>query len=347
MRVASLLLLVACQTQKQEMTKSMTISVVIKWPGDATHCAIGDFDGDGKNEIALGNANELRIVTADGKPIITTPITNGLQQLVAADLDGDHRDELYAGWGQTRAHQDGSARVTQYRFADLRLTESTVLEPVTPRQEIAAIVPADDSLLVAYFESKYMVASVLVKPGSPPQPLARLRTAPAYARGDVTHDGKPDIVIGRVYGDDIGIDGDALLLEPRTKIPTTRGVRAIAVVDGDVVMADGWHQNYAKQAKSLVTRAHYENGAFTTSQIDDIAGQYGIEEILPLHASSPAFVTRGTHEVRLYRQNAGTQTWASTRLAGVARDIAVGKLDGNADDQILVLAEESNIVRIQ
>jgi hypothetical protein len=190
-----------------------------------------------------------------------------------------------------------------------------------------------------------MVTSVIVKPGAASQPLAQLRTGTAYAYGDVTRDGVPDVVAGRIYGDDIGADGDAWLIAPRTKIPTTRGVRAIAVVDGDVILADGWHQNYAKEARSLLTRAHYEGGAFTTTPIDDVAGQYGIEEIVPMHGREPAFVTRGTHLVRLYRQIAGT--WMNTRLAGVARDIAVGNLDGNADDDILVLGEESLIVRIQ
>lgn len=342
MRTLLLLLLVACQSQTESTQKR---SNVIKWAGDATHCAIGDFDGDGKADIALGNANEIRIVSADGKPIATLPVTNGLQRLVVADIDHDHHDELYAGWGETREHRDGAAAVTVIRLDAGKLTEAPILEPQTTRQEVTAIVPTEDGLIVAYFDSKYMVTSVLVKPGVEPRPIVQLRTGAAYAYGDVTGDGKPDIVVGRAYGDDLGVDGDAWLLEPRTKIPTTRGVRAIAVIDNDVILADGWHQNYAREAKSLITRAHFAGGAFSSTPIDDIAGQYAVEQILPLHAASPAFVTRGTHEVRVYRQIAGS--WKSTRIAGVARDIAVGNLDGNAGDEVLVLGEESLIVRVQ
>lgn len=341
---ALLLFLVACQSQppaKQSAVQHRPVT----WAGDATHCAIGDFDGDGKSEVALGGAADVRIVTVDGKSIASSPVANGLLRLVATDLDGDHRDELYAGWGQTRAHQDGVAKVTRYRVVDGKLVEDGVLEPTTTRQEIAAIVPADDALFIAYFDSKYMVTSVLVKPGGPPQPVAQLRTAGAYARGDVDRDGKPDIVVGRTYGDDIGVDGDAFVLASHTMIPTTRGVRAVAIVNGDVVLADGWHKDYARQARSLVTLAHFEGGAFKTAQIDDVSGQYGIEAIHPMHLAQPAFVTRGTHQVRLYRQIAGT--WLSTSIAGVARDIAVGSLVGNSDDDILVLGEPSEIVSIQ
>ena len=338
MRVALVLLLVACQARTDNPRRS-----TVAWANDATHCAIGDFDGDGKNEIALGNANEIRIVTRDGKPIANMPVSNGLQRLVVADLDHDHHDELYAGWGETREHRDGVARVTMIRLDANKLTESPVLEPTTTRQEIAAIVPDDDGLLIAYFDSKYMVTSVLVSPGKPTETLAQLRTAGAYARGDVDGDQKPDIVVGRSYGDDLGVDGDAFVLASHTMIPTTRGVRAVAVVDGDIILADGWHQNYATEAKSLVTRAHWTGTKFESTKIDEVPGQYAIESISPLHGGG--FVTRGTHQVRVYRQIAGT--WQADRIGGAARDVAVGSLNGNFKDDILVLGTPSEIVSIQ
>jgi hypothetical protein len=338
MRLA-LLLLVACNSPGAKQSASTKVP----WADDATHCAIGDFDGDGKGEIALGNANEIRIVTADGKPIASLPVTNGLQRLVVADLNHDHHDELYAGWGETREHRDGIARVTMIRLDAGKLVEGPVLEPATTRPEIAAIVPADDGLVVAYFDSKYMVTSVLVSPGKPAETLAQLRTAGAYARGDVDGDHKPDIVVGRSYGDAIGVDGDAFVLASHTMIPTTRGVRAIAVVDGDIILADGWHQNYAREARSLVTRAHWAGAKFETTKIDEVPGQYAIEAIVPLHGGG--FVTRGTHQVRVYRQIAGT--WHSDQIAGTARDIAVGSLSGNFKDDILVLGTPSEIVSIQ
>jgi hypothetical protein len=336
MRALLLMLLVACQSKTSSNRR------VITWANDATHCAIGDFDGDGKNEIALGNATEVRIITIDGKVLARMPVTNGLQRFAVADIDHDHHDELYAGWGETREHRDGVARVTMIRLDAGKLTEAPILEPSTTRQEVTAIVPANDGVIVAYFDSKYMVTSVLVRPGGS-EPIAQLRTGMAYAYGDVTGDGKPDIVAGRAYGDDIGLDGDAWLLDPRTKIPTTRGVRALAVIGGDVILADGWHQNYATAAQSLVTRAHYANGAFTTTKIDEVPGQYAIEAIVPLRRGG--FVTQGTHEVRVYRQNAGT--WQPERIAGSARDIAVGSLHGNSNDDILVLGAPSEIVSIQ
>jgi hypothetical protein len=329
------LALVGCQQQPRTATRR-TIDT-----GDATHCAIGDFDGDGKREIALGGPSDVRIVTVDGTSIATMPVDNGLSQLVAADLDGDRRDELYAAWGWTREHRDGNARVTKHEVADGKIIGAPVLEPETTRQEIAAIVPAGDSLLVAYYSSKYMVTSVMVKPGAPPTPLAELRMAAAYAYGDINGDKKPEVVVGRTYGDDIGVDGDAFVLSTHAMIPTTRGVRAIAIINGDVILADGWHHEYANRAKSLVTLAHFAAASFTTEQIDDVAGQYAVEAIVPVKLREPAFVTRGTHQVRVYRSG------KPTKLAGAARDIAVGDLNGDSFDEILILAEPSEIVSIQ
>lgn len=96
-------------------------------------------------------------------------------------------------------------------------------------------------------------------------------------------------------------------------------------------------------AQSLLTRAHYTGGAFSTTKIDEVPGQYAIEAITPLRDG--AFVTRGTHQVRVYRQIAGT--WHSDQIAGTARDVAVGSLHGNSNDDILVLGAPSEIVSIK
>ncbi|MDT9047074.1 hypothetical protein RSW36_28555, partial [Escherichia coli] len=78
-----------------------------------------------------------------------------------------------------------------------------------------------------YFDSKFNVTSAIARhsaQGWQLEKLASIRMATSYARGDVDGDGKPDLVVGRIYGDDKGIDGDAFVLAPdgkRTVLPTT------------------------------------------------------------------------------------------------------------------------------
>jgi hypothetical protein len=311
----------------------------------------------GTAQIVAVDAKALRVLDATGHEISTSPVGGGILTLVAADLDGDKRSEVYAGWGQTREHLEAKARITAHRFEKGKLVEELVIAPETERPEVVAIVPMLDThgLLVAYFDSKYMVTSMRMTKGAhgwTGEKIASLRTATSYERGDVDGDGAPDLVVGRVYGDDRGVDGDAFVLGPgdkRTPVPSTRGLRSLALADADgdgrldIFMGDGWHQNYGQYARGLLTWSHVVNGAFTSELVEDTAGQYQLMRILPARiAGSLAIVTQGSHYVRVFVRRGSA--WQGTTIAGVARDIAVGDLDGTPGDEILVIGETSESV---
>lgn len=343
----------ACGREGHHEAASITL------PG-AQRVAIGDLDGDGHNEIITVDATLIHVLTPTGREIATAPALGGIQILMTTDLDGDGRAELYAGWGQTRDHRDTLARITVHRLQGSTLASADVTTPTTSRPDVVAIVPMLDThqLLVAYFESKYMVTSAIATPGPQGwslQPLATIRTATTYARGDVDGDHVPDIVVGRVYGDDVGIDGDAFILRPegtRTPLPTTRGLRSLALADTDgdgaleIFMGDGWHQNYAAQAHGLVTHVvRHPDGTFASELVEDTAKQYEVSRILPAHAgSTPAIVTMGSTYVRVFtRTNTG---WKGRTLIGAGYDIAVGDLDGVPGDELVVVGDHSKIVKL-
>jgi len=320
--------------------------------GKAWRVAIGDFDGDGKRELAVADSDKLRVLNAAGNEIASLPVPGGIQLLVAADLDRDGHDELYAGWGQSRDHRDAKAKIARYTLQHGQLVEDTIATPDTPRPEITSLVPVDkDVLLVAYYSSKYNTKSALARHGATGwqlEPLAEMRMGTSYARGDVDGDGKPDVVVGRVYGDAKGVDGDAFVLAPdgkRTAIPTLRGVRSLAIAEGDIYFGDGWHQNYAESARGRVNRAHHAADGFHTELIEDTPGQFAIDRLLPATIDGRrAIVTMGNAYVRVYSR-AG-EKWEAVTIAGAARDIAVGDLDGKPGDEIVVIGDKSEIVKI-
>ena len=128
----------------------------------------------------------------------------------------------------------------------------------------------------------------------------------------------------------------------RTPIPTTRGVQSLAVadLDGDghpeIVIADGWHQNYARSARGLLTWAHHTSAGYKSELIEDTAGQYSVGRIgrivIARIDGHPAVVTAGSQYVRVFARVG--EHWQGFTIAGAARDVAVGDLDGLPGDEI-------------
>ena len=317
--IAAALVFVACQRGGDDPAPGGDVSAIV---GSAYRVAFGPH-----GELVLADANELRVVDPSGKVIASTHVTGGCQVLVT---DGDR---ILTGWGQSREHRNAPAKVTIYRVQGDQLVAEDVLAPLTPRPEIVAIIPEPEDLFVAYFDSKYTVKSVRIRDRQVTD-VATIRMATSYARTDAG-----ELAVGRVYGDDKGADGDAFILHAdgtRTAIPTLRGVRSIAAAGGDIFLGDGWHQNYAQQARGRFVRVH--DGA--AQLIEDIAGQFSVERILPTTVNGHlVLVTMGNRYVRAFVQTGAL--WKGVTLGGAnARDIAV------RGDQVLIAGDKSALVRL-
>jgi hypothetical protein len=319
--------------------------------GTTARAAIGDFDGNKQHEIALADEKTLRVIDAKGKQLASVDVTAGIHVLVAADIDGDGTSELLTGWGQSREFMNAKARVSVFRLQGGKLVEDVIATPESERAEVATMfaMPDEKAVFVAYFDSKFHVTSAIARKAGTAwqlQTLASLRMATSYGRSDVDGDGTPDLVVGRMYGDGIGNAGDAFVLAldgTRTPLPTTRGLRSLAVIGSDIFMGDGWHQNYGRHARGRLTHVTKSASGFRAELVEDTPGQYAIERIVPATIDgAPAVVALGSHYVRVYKKQGGA--WRGLTIAGAARDVAVGDLDGKAGDEILVVGDQSTLV---
>jgi hypothetical protein len=332
--------------------------------GAATRVAIGDLDGDGQAELVFADAARLWVVDRAGRELASVPAPGAIHVLAVADLDGDGRAEIAAGWGFGRDHRDARTRVVAYRLVRDTLVEELIDEPASERHEVASIVPprrGEPELLLATYASKYVVriAAARRRPGKggwTVEERAAVRMGTSHARGDLDGDGTAELVIGRVYGDQLGDPGDALVLwagAERSEVPTVRGVRGLALGDSDgdgkdeVFLGDGWDRDYGKVARGLVSWARLEDGAMTTELIEDTPGQYTVWQIEAADLDGDGkieLVTRGSHYVRIYRR-VGPR-WQGVTIAGPVRHLAVGPLDDRPGDEILLLGDKAEIVGI-
>ena len=83
-----------------------------------------------------------------------------------------------------------------------------------------------------------------------------------------------------------------------------------------------------------------------TEVIEDTRDQYEIMRIIPAQIGGTlAIVTLGTKYVRVFARS--DNAWRGTTIAGAARDVAVGDLDGTAGDELLVIGDTSAIIDLR
>lgn len=341
---ASLLLigLPGCRCSPPESSKPQGFhfeEVLAREAAQAHRVATGDLNADGRPELVIADSQALRVVDLSGAELARLPAPGGIQVLRVADLDGDGRAEILTGWGRSREHRNAKARINIYRLTGQALVEELVAQPPTSRSDVVEVLPiagaSPPELLVAHFESKYMVrvAKAQLQQGRwSLEPIDTIRMATSYALGDVDGDGQADLVVGRVYGDDIELPGDAFILRPdgsRVPIPVVGGVRSLhlADVDGDgkldVLLGDGWDRDYGRKARALLTMATWRDGAFQAQVLEESADQYTFWDIVTVDVNGDGvreIVTRGSKHIRALSRKG--DRWEGAHLASACRHIA-------------------------
>ena len=260
-----LLLFTACGPKidfdiKEQLVSGLadTVSVV----------AAGDLSGNSKDELVLGADSTLYVyqIEEDSAALLySVVLTDKILLLQIGDADNDGVNELVAVTGGKR-YQKTDVRVylidkiqEEWQIKELYSKYST--RPHATNLIIANYPDEEkQSVIVSYFESKYMVETVTItldngqwnSEVSPAERMAMVRDVGDFY-DDLSGESSTQMAVGRVYGDEIGMTGDAYFSGPQKGyIHSKRGVKAVRFGDGDndgkneLYLGDGWHQDYGK-----------------------------------------------------------------------------------------------------
>jgi len=320
--------------------------------------AAGDLDGTGGPEIVVACDDALLVLDGKGQVRARTAAEGWPQVLLVADLSGTGKAEVLAGWGTSRKRLKATARLLRYRVQGKTIKSSLVLEPTTTRAQFADIAleraGKDWSVLLAHFTSKYMVRHVRLRPGDKTEELGRWRMAMSLAPASVPAPG--GLLVGRLYGDALGLDGDAFVWQGGKKlpIPTARGVGAVAAadLDGDgtpeLMVCDGWAQRYAAEGRALLTQAVWDGKAFTTRRLLELSGEYAINKVQAVDEDGygkPELLVRGSSTLQLFRRQAGV--WQASLLARNVGDAVAADLDGSGRPEVVLVGQEAAIISLE
>ncbi|HXG59007.1 MAG TPA: FG-GAP-like repeat-containing protein [Thermoanaerobaculia bacterium] len=328
----------------------------------------GDVTGDGISESIVYDTDSkaIRVIGYSGPAPVQTmglQVRDTVVQMTADDLDGDGKAELITGEGlhgyNPKEGPQTDVSIKIYKpSAKGDWSPLEIYRKATERPEVTSLSTVDldgdgrKELLFAYMASKY-VAHLRTATRSADRwtvrELPSIRMGMHVAAGDVLHDGRARIVVGRPYGDPDAPDkttaiGDAFVLdgEKRIPLPVTRGVSSVAIgdLDGDgraeIVVGDGWHANYGKLARCRIGIVSRRENGWHYDLIEDLEGHLRFEQIELVDLSGdgkPEVVGRASKpgalggSVRVYEQTASG--WRAMTAAQLVQSHAAGDFNGD------------------
>ena len=269
----------------------------------ADRVLVADLFGDGRPEVFVAEGGDVRF--GEWAPEAPQPVFDKrhvgrgmLQAWFAADLDGDRDEEVVMAFGLGRDFPKARAEIVLLDAMDGDKTIArTVWSNDGERNQITALAPwpvskTTSNVYVGHFETRFSVRGGVLDPAKGTVDWLEghtLRMGMARAVADFDGDGRVEVAIGRLYGEDANADGDLRVIQETGEaemIPTRRGVRAVGAgdIDGDgryeLLFGDSWHKNYGKLARFRPRLAQRDAaGTWHVSDIAERSDNYAVEKI--------------------------------------------------------------------
>lgn len=230
----------------------------------------------GRRLVVAAGVGWLRVFTASGEVVAAHEVVGAAYDLEVGDFDGDGELDLVDARGFNRDALKAPPSVTIYYGVQTATPRrETIPLPATTRAQVVDVVPVADQLLIGSYDSKYMVTVLRAVRGADgvwtTQTLDRVRVLSGIASvGD-------ELAYARAYGETVEADGYVMVGAARA--PSTRGARAITSAANGVVYADGWHREYGKKARALITFAQPGPDGWTAKVLANVESRFGYDRI--------------------------------------------------------------------
>lgn len=223
-----------------------------------------------------GSLRKSASAPAPGRPTAAAPFREGGVQKIAV------------AFGEGRVFRNAPTKVVLY---DLPLQQSrTIFEPPTERSQPVFLQPLNDGFVFVYFESKYMTRAGMLVPETGNwtfKEMFKARLGISNALLD-----EHTVLTGRPYRDEAAGTGELMLYRSGQgeELPSFRGVSSVAVVQTaesgprQILIGDGWHQNYGKLAEPRLTLLTLDPATkrYAARVISTTTGQMNVSRILQL-----------------------------------------------------------------
>ncbi|HBZ26055.1 MAG TPA: hypothetical protein DEO54_07430 [Rikenellaceae bacterium] len=271
------------------------------FPQGAQVVELGNLCGNTKDELILGCDSTVYICTIikdSAHVLFSHSFDEPVLKLRTGDADNDGKNDLVLITGYTK-YTDSDVKVYIVKYYDKepgvsggKWSVSELYTKASERPQPLYLEIADidndykNEIIASYYESKYMVETVLISFSSgnwSSKIFLTERMSTAFDIGKINE--KNLFLVGRVYGDSLGDEGDAYILDGKVKtgLRVRRGVKsAIKIGDGDndgkneIYVGDGWHQNYGKIARGRLAVIRDD---FTYKLIEDVKEQTNLDQI--------------------------------------------------------------------
>lgn len=323
----------------------------------------GNIYGSAKDELILGRDSSIYIynLLKDSAHLLyVNGFSDDIMNIITGDANNDGSNELVFVTGK-RAYFDTKVRVYILKNNENNWVFEEVYSKQSPRPQPTYLDIADinndgdNEIIVSYFESKYIVetVSISIKSGRwVPEILSTKRMAMSSDIGQLTHSDRNSIVVGRVYGDALGDEGDAYISgAKKIMLPVKRGVKTVKIGDGnndgknEIFVGDGWHQDYGKVARGRIAYLYYEENEYKYELIEDVKYQYEISQIEIADITNNGkneVLARGSRYFRIYSKN--EDAWSVFNDTSITNtQFTIGDIYGDKHPEVIF---SGNIVQI-